>query len=366
MINKNNKFLTTLDYYIIKKIIATFFVAIALIILIVIIFDLGEKIDDFIDHKAPLKAIIFDYYCNFIPSFVNLFGHLFFFIAIVFVTSRLTARSEIISILCSGISFKRLLRPYLISAIFIGLINLYFSNYLIPYVNIGKSKFEQQYYRNPYNNQLYNIHIQSSPNNQLYVQRYDNNTKTGYLFSWEVFKGNNVIKKITAETITYDSLSNQWELVNYSVRTIDKDKESLERGVNTKMDIHAMPNDFNLNVINMDILNFNQLNQAIAREELKGTNMVSTLLVEKYQRLFNPLAYIVLTIIGLSLSCKKTRGGTGFNLAIGIGLAFSLILMMKVSQVFAINSNLAPCLAILIPIMLYALIAIYLLKRAPK
>src|SRR5574344_851298 len=150
---KNKKFLTTLDFYIIKKILITFLLAIVLIIFIIIIFDLSEKIDDFIDHKAPVKAIIFDYYVNFIPSFVNLFGHLFFFIAIVFTTSRLTARSEIIAMLCSGISFKRLLRPYLISAIFIGLINLYFSNYLIPYVNIGKSKFEQQYYRNPYNNQ---------------------------------------------------------------------------------------------------------------------------------------------------------------------------------------------------------------------
>jgi lipopolysaccharide export system permease protein len=363
---KDKKFLTTLDFYIIKKILMTFLLAIVLIIFIIIIFDLSEKIDDFIDHKAPVKAIIFDYYVNFIPSFVNLFGHLFFFIAIVFTTSRLTARSEIIAMLSSGISFKRLLRPYVFCAILVGLISLYFSNYLIPQVNIPKYRFEKQYYRNPYNNQLYNIHIQVNKDKQAYVQRFNNVLSSGYLFTFETFKNNQVVEKLTAETITYDSTIRQWKMFNYTIHTINGEKEHMERGEIKKVDIGLNPDDFNIDAVNVDVLNFNKLNAAIAKEEMKGSNIVNDLLVEKYQRIFNPFAYIILTIIGMSLSSKKARGGTGLNLAIGIGLAFSLILMMKVSQVFATQGNLPPVLAVLIPLILYSIIAVFLFKKAPK
>jgi lipopolysaccharide export system permease protein len=363
---KDKRLLTILDYYIIKKILLTFLVAIALIILIIIIFDLGEKIDDFIDHKAPVKAIIFNYYVNFIPSFVNLFGHLFFFIAIVFTTSRLTARSEIIAMLSSGISFRRLLRPYILCAILVGLISLYFSNFLIPQVNIEKYKFEKQYYRVPYSNQLFNIHIQSSKNTQVYVQRFNSNDNIGFLFTQEKFKNNSIIEKITAETITYDSSQRAWFLHDYTIRTINKEKENLERGDTKKIDINLLPDDFNLNAINVDVLNYFQLNKVIEKEKMKGNNTINDLLVEKYQRLLNPFAFIILTIIGMSLSSKKVRGGTGLNLAVGIALAFSLILMMKVTQVFATNGNLLPILSILIPLSLYSLIAVYLLIRAPK
>ena len=359
-------FLNTIDWYIIKKVLATFLVSILLIDLVIIIIDLSFKIDDFIDHQAPFKAIIFDYYLNLAPFYTNQFGHLFFFISIVFVTSRLTTRSEIISILAAGISFRRLLRPYIVSAIFVGVIMLYLSNFLIPQLNVKRYDFEQNYYRNKYTNFQNNIHIQNASNKQVYVQRYDNETNTGYLFSEETFKDKKIIQKITAEEAKYDSISNDWLLINYTIRTIDNKKENLERGSTTKLHTGLKPLDFNTKLFKVDVLDFNELNKTIDRETMKGSNKVAELLIEKYQRLFNPIAFIILTIIGVTLSCKKKRGGMGANLALGIALAFVLILLMKVMVASATNGNLPPILGVTIPLIIFSFIAVFLIKKAPK
>ena len=362
----NSYFLNTIDWYIIRKIIATFFVAIILISLVIIIIDLGTKLDDFIKNNAPIKSIFLDYYLNIIPRYANMFGHLFFFISVVFVTSKLTSNSETVAILCSGISFARLLRPFIACAVVVGILGLYLSNILIPSVNVKIYQFEQMYYKNKFVNNFIDIHIQTDNATQIYVHHFDNNNASGFMFTKETFDNERMKEKIYADMILFDSATQKWNMINYSVREVDGKNEQLTWGDRKEIDLTGLlPNDFN-KILRIEQLNFNELNHAIERETVKGSSVVRDLRVEKYQRLFNPIAYIILTLIGVSLSCKKTRGGTGLNLALGIGLAFSLILLMKIFNSFAINGNLLPILASIIPLVIYTLIAILLLKNAPK
>lgn len=359
--------LKKIDWYIIKQLLATFFLAIALIILIVIVFDISEKLDDFLEREAPMKAIIFTYYVNFIPYFVNLFGHLFFFIAVIYLSSRMASRTEIIAILSSGVSFKRFLRPFLLSSILIAVINIYLTNILIPQVNKPRIEFEKVYWRNPYINQLMNIHIQTDRNNLVYVQSFNNINSTGYRFTKETFNDKNVlIKKISANNIIYDSIKKDWTLVNYSIREINGLKENLVVGDSVKMDLKMKPSEFNINNAKVETMTFSELNTFIKKESLRGSKDINNYLIEKYQRLINPLAYIILTLIGVSLSSRKTRGGTGMHLAAGITLAFAFIMMMKVTSVFSIKGNLPPIVSVFIPIIFFTFIGLYLLKKAPK
>ncbi|MBR1626042.1 MAG: LptF/LptG family permease [Bacteroidales bacterium] len=362
----NSRFFNTIDWYITKKIFLTFLVSIALLSFIIVIFDLSAKLDDFIDHNAPMSAVLFDYYLNVIPHYVNMFGHLFFFISVVFVTSRLTARSETVAVLCGGIPFKRFLRPFITGSVVLGVFGLYLSNFLLPQVNVNIYNFEQRYYREKFNNAFVDIHLQTTDSTQVYVHHYNNHTQQGYMFTQETFCGNVVKEKIFADAIQFDSVNKQWKVFRYNIRTIDGRNEQLSFCGDTFLTLNGLlPNDFN-KILKTEQLDFNQLNTAIDRETMKGTSLVRDLYIEKYQRLFTPLSYIILTVIAVCLSCKKTRGGTGLNLALAIGLAFSLILLMKVFNSLSTNGTLAPVLAPLIPLTLYSLIALYLLKIAPK
>ncbi|MDR0789780.1 MAG: LptF/LptG family permease [Bacteroidales bacterium] len=356
-----------LDWYIIKKLLSTFALAIVLIVFVVIMFDLTQKIDDFIQNKAPLNKIIFSYYLkSYAPNFVNMFGYLFFFIAVVFVTSRLAARTEIIAILNGGVSFARLLQPFIVTATFIALLNLGLTNLILPKVNAERLEFEKTYYRNPYRNNLADIHIQQQANTYVYVQRFDNSRNMGYRFTQETFSNNSMTQKLYADVISYDSVTKLWKMENWIERKINGKYESIERGFNKTTDLKLKPEEFNVGTIKPEELDYRQLNAAIERETLRGSKLVRLLLVEKYQRLINPAAYIVLTIIGVSLSCRKTRGGMGLHLALGIALAFVFILIMKVTTVMATQSNLHPSLSVGFPIIVFFIFSLYLVKKAPK
>ncbi|MDR1006434.1 MAG: LptF/LptG family permease [Bacteroidales bacterium] len=365
---KSRKFITILDLYIIKKLIATFVVAIALIIAVVIMFDLAQKLDDFIQNKVPLSKIIFDYYLNYIPNFANMFGYLFFFIAVIFVTSRLAARTEIIAILSGGISFLRLLRPFIFTALLVAIFNLFLTNFVLPHVNKNRLEFERVYYRNPYKNNLYNIHIQLSKGKYVYVQRFDNVRNTGYRFTEEIFSDNtdSIRSKLSADLLIYDSVRKQWLVENWIYRTINGKYETMTRGYRKSINLSMKPNDFNIGTIKPETLTNKALNAKIDEERMRGSKLVRILEVEKYQRLINPLAYLVLTFIGVSLSCRKTRGGTGLHLAAGIGMAFAFIIIMKATTVMATQSTLHPALSIGFPIILFFIASLFLIKQAPK
>ena len=213
-------FLTIIDRYIIRKFLGTFFYAISLLILIVIVFDISEKVDDFIGKQAPLRAIVFDYYLNFIPSFINLFSSLFTFIAVIFFTSRLAARTEIIAMLGGGVSFRRLLRPYMISAGLLVVLTIYLANFLIPHTNLTLREFEKKYLKNPLQSNELNMHIQIEPGVFVYMESWDNKQKSGFRFSMESFDSTGLTYKLLADRISWDSTLSKWKLTGYHERWI--------------------------------------------------------------------------------------------------------------------------------------------------
>lgn len=358
--------LKKLDIYIIKKFLGTFFFAISLLIIIVIIFDISEKIDDFLEKDAPLSKILFSYYLNFIPYFVNLFVYLFTFIAVIFFTSKMASDSEIIAILSSGISFWRFLRPYLISSIFLGLMSFYLANFLIPITNMKMMEFEKEYIRNPFQYRERDIHMQIKPGTYVYMESYDNRSNRGYKFSMEKFDGNNLIYKINADRIQWDSLSGKWTLKNYFVRELDGMQETLLKGESIDTLINMHPQEFTFIIEDIKTMDYTSLRAFIEKEKLKGTQNIKEYEVEKHKRIAFPFATIVLTFIGVSISSRKVRGGIGMHLGIGITITFAFILFLQVTTVFATRGDLAPWLSVWIPNILFTIIGLYLLKVAPK
>jgi len=355
-----------IDSYIIKKFLGTFFYAIGLIIIIVIIFDISEKIDDFIEKHAPLSAIIFNYYLNFIPYFVNLFSPLFTFIAVIFFTSKMASNTEIVAILSSGISFKRMLRPYIISAVFLALFSFVLSNFIIPPANKRRLEFEMMYIHNaPHSNDI-NIHMQISPGTYVYAERYSVEDKIAFNFSLEKINEKGLYYKINSTRAKWDSVNGSWSIENYYARNIDGQKEKIRSGNKFDTIINLKPSDFLENIHDLETMNWSQLNRYISDEKLKGSENLSFYEIEKHKRIAFPFATVVLTLIGVSLSSRKIRGGIGLHLGAGITLSFAFILFMQVTTTFATNGNLPPVVAVWIPNIIFGTLGYYLLKIAPK
>lgn len=355
-----------IDIYIIKKFLGTFFFAISLLIIIVVIFDISEKIDDFLEKDAPLSKILFSYYLNFIPYFVNLFVYLFTFIAVIFFTSKMASDTEIVAILSSGISFYRMLRPYLISSVFLGLMSFYLANFLIPITNMKMMEFEKEYLRNPFQYRERDIHMQIKPGTYVYMQSYDNRVNRGYKFSMEKFEDNNLVFLLNADRIQWDSLSGTWKLKNYFMRELDGNHESLVKGEEMDTLINLHPREFTFIIEDIKTMNYSALRAFIEKEKLKGTQNIKEYEVEKHKRIAFPFATIILTFIGVSISSRKVRGGIGMHLGMGIAITFAFILFLQITTVFATRGDLEPWISVWIPNMLFTVIGLYLLKSAQK
>lgn len=355
-----------IDLYIIRKFLATFFYAITLLIIIVIIFDVSENIQDFIDKKAPLSAILFEYYLNFIPYFVNLFSPLFTFIAVIFFTSKMAGDSEIIAILGSGISYRRLLYPYIIASIFLASMSFYLSNFLIPYTNQKMLDFKDTYISKRIKSKDRDIHIKIGPDTFVYVEQWDNENQTGYNFTYEKMTFNEMNYKIAAQSLQWDSTSSKWTFHNYVKRYASGLDEFIETG--TKMDttLNLVPADLVIIRDVMETMNYWQIREHIKKEYSKGSENVKFYEVEKHKRISYPFATVILTIIGLSVAGRKTRRGMGAHILVGLLISFSYILFMQITTVFATYGNLSPFIAVWIPNVLYLGIGIYLSRIAPK
>lgn len=356
-----------IDIYIIKKFLGTFFFSIALLSVIIIVFDLSEKIDDFLEKQATLKGIVFDYYLNFIPFFVNMFSYLFTFIAVIFFTSKMAQNTEVIAILSSGISFRRFLFPYMLSAGFLAVLSFYMSNFMIPHTNKVMWEFEKTFIKDPIKNENMNIHMQISPGEFVYVESYNSFTATGQKFSLEKFTPDGtLVYKLNSDRISWDSVSGRWSIRNYYFRKITGDKEFISKGLQMDTLINLRPEEFTLVADDIKTMNYFELNEFIAKEKLKGSPNIPKYLLEKYKRYAFPFATIILTLIGVSLSSRKVRGGIGMHLGIGIGLTFTYILFMQVSNVFATFGNVSPLLATWIPNIIFGVLSIFMIRMAPK
>jgi len=369
MTNLLARFLPRLDRYIIVKFIGTYIYSIILIISISIVFDFNENLAKFSNSHAPWRAIIFDYYANFVPYFSNLFSPLFVFIAVIFFTSKLAGNSEIIAMLASGTSFRRLMRPYMLSAAIIALVNFYLGAYVIPHGNVTRFKFETQYKNRPRVTAATNVQLQVAPGVIAYIQQYDNNSKRGYGFSLDKFEDKKLVSHMTANVIQYDTISDSryhWKAIGYKIRTLKGLREHIETGAEIDTMITMEPTDLVYSKGQQETFTSPELLRYISKQQERGSQNVVQYEVEYHKRIATSFASFILTIIGASLSARKRKGGMGLSLGIGLALSFSYILLQTISSTFAINAGMPALLAAWIPNMIYVVIAYFCYRQAPN
>ncbi len=358
--------LTILDRYIIGQFLVTYFFAIGLIVGVAVVFDVSEKIEDFINKKPGLYRIVFEYYLYFIPYFANLFSSLFIFVAVIFFTSRMAYRTEIVAILNSGISFWRFLYPYFIGAGILTFVSLILTNFIIPEANKHRIAFEDKYVNNVIIFIERDYHRQSRPGDFVYLEGYSHDTRTGYKFSLERIKNGNLAYKISAQNIKWDSTKKEWLMDKWVERFFLPTGEKVITGQNRIADFDLKPEDFTKRFANIKTLNYFELNQAIDKERQKGGNLLGYYQMEQYERFSMPFAAFILMLIGVSLSSQKSRGGIGLQIGLGLALSFGYILFSQISGQFAISGSIPVMLGVWIPNILFAILALYLVKVAPK
>ncbi len=355
-----------IDWYIIKKYLGTFIFTLAIFTIIIVIFDVSEKLDDFLRHKAPVSEIIFSYYAGFVPFYLNFLSPLINFIAVIFFTAKMADQTEIVPILSGGVSFKRFLWPYFIASTVIFIVSLIFNLFIIPETNELKIDFENVYVNPKSDNSKMYTHMQIDKDSYVYIESFDNNQKTGYKFSLEKFSGQDLKEKLVADKISWDSVKMKWIIENYSIRKIDGLKESMTSGLRKDTTLDMRPKDFEIYDNIYEAMNMRELNERIEKEETRGTGVMTDLKLQKYKRFVYPFSTFVLTLMGVSLSSRKVRGGIGLPLGIGIFLSFAYIIFIQFSTMFALKGGLPPLLAVLIPNIIFGILGIYLLIKAPK
>ena len=341
--------------------------AIALIISIAVVFDINEHIDKFITNEAPISAIIFDYYLNFIPYFSNLFSPLFVFIAVIFFTSKMAENSEIIAMMSTGMSFRRMLRPYMISAAIIAALTYGLGAYVIPKGNVSRVAFENKYKRKKKPEYVRNVQLEVDNGVIAYMERYEGYNKTAYRFSLDKFVDKKLVSHLTARSATYDTTSvHKWTLKNYTIRELNGMCETITKGERLDTIIAMEPQDFLITKGQQQTMTSAELDEYIAKQKKRGFANIKEFQIEYHQRIAMSFAAFILTVIGVSLSARKVKGGIGLYLGIGLALSFSYILFQTISSTFAVNGNTPPFIAVWIPNILYTFIAIYLYRKAPK
>lgn len=363
------RYLKILDWYIIKKFIGTYFYSIALIISISIVFDINENLAKFAQYHAPLKAIVVDYYMNFVPYFANLFSPLFVFIAVIFFTSKLAGNSEIISMLAAGVSFKRLMRPYMISAAIISVMTFCLGAYVIPKGTIIRQNFESMYKNKKKNTSAENVQLQVGKGVIAYIQHYDNNLKKGYGFCLDKFEDKKLVSHMTASEIQYDTISDSkyhWKARNWRIRQLKGMRETITSGSVKDTTIMMEPTDLVFSKGQQETFTSPQLRDYISKQIDRGSGNVVQYEVEYHKRIATSFASFILTTIGLSLSSRKRKGGMGMYLGIGLALSFTYIMLQTVSSTFAINADTPPMLAAWIPNIIFTVVAYFCYRKAPN
>lgn len=357
--------LKKLDTYIIGKFLGTYFYSIVLIISISVVFDLTEKLDDFFDNNAPFNAIVFDYYLNFIPYYVNMFTPLFTFIAVIFFTSKMAGNTEIVAILASGVSFRRFMRPYLISAFVISSLAFVLGGYIIPPATIKMIDFEDKYIKKKKLDNARNVQMEVEKGVIMYIERYEVAENTGYRFSLEKFEDKKLTSRLTAETARWDS-ARHWKLGNYLQRDFDGMRESIKKGTEMDTTINVEPREFFITSAESAQLNITDLGNYLDRQKGRGVGNIQGFEDEYYKRFSMPLAAFIMTLIGVSLSSRKVRGGMGLHLGIGLALSSIYILFSTFSTSFSVNGLMSAFLAVWLPNVVFLIIGIYLYYTAPK
>lgn len=357
--------LTIIDRYILGKFLGTYFLATILLLLVIAMFDTTEKLDAFL--TAPLKETLFDYFASFLPYFANQLSPLFVFISVIFFTTKIADNSEIIAMLSSGITFHRLLRPYMIGAAIIASLTFLLSNYIIPPTNVDRIAYTNKYVKNKAVQYGTNIQLMVRPGEVVYFGRFDNTIKQGFRFSLDKFDGKILVSRLTASSVEYDTTKMyHWKLRDYMIRNFDGMNENIKKGSALDSIIPIEPKDFLIAVNDQEMLTTPELTEYIRKQKMRGVANIKKFEIEKEKRLAETAAAFILTLIGMSLSSKKVKGGMGLNIGIGLGLSFSYILFSSITSSFAISGYTSPAIAMQIPNAVYLVIGIVLYRRASK
>lgn len=362
--------LKILDRYILKKFLGSFFFIVILMGLLAVVVDFAEKIEDFAKPDGPAASqIALEYYLNFMPYITSLLFPLYALIAVIYFTSRMAANSEIIAIIGNGINFYRLLYPYLIGAFVIAGIHFYANHYIFPISNKYRTQFENTYvYKHNYQGPTDNIHLFSGKNEEIYMQHYSRSDSTGTNFSLMRYDDTGLNRSfiLNAQRIKLIEHPNKWRLFNYNIRYVNGLNEKLVKG--SQMDTV-------LNLKNADLAKRDNMKDAmlskdllkyIAEEKSKGSGMTVPFQVEYYRRTADPFSIIVLTIIGLSISSRKMRGGMGWHLVLGMIISALYIFMGKFSMTFSTHAGLPPIIGAWVPNIIFSVVAVYMLFKAQK
>jgi len=337
----------------------------AIFTVVIVIFDISEKLDDFMEHHAPLSKIVFEYYAGTIPFYLNMLSPLINFIAVIFFTAKMADQTEIVPILSGGASFRRFLYPYFLSSLAIFMVSLTFNLFIIPKTNRIKNAFSNIYINPKENNSKMETHMQLDKNSYVYIQNFDNQLKTGYNLVLEKFKGDELKEKLVAERVVWDSVKLKWQIMNYSVRKIDGLKESMISGTQKDTVLDMRPKDFEIYDNVYEAMGTAELNERISKEKVRGGTIVN-MEIQLYKRFINPFSTFILTLMGVSLSSRKVRGGVGLPLGLGIFFSFLYILFMQFAEMFSIKGGFPPLIASWIPNIVFGVLSIYLLIKTPK
>lgn len=363
------RYLSILDWYIIQKFIGTYIFSIVLIISISIVFDVNENLAKFSQYHAPLRAVVVDYYLNFVPYFANLFSPLFVFISVIFFTSKMAGQSEIIAILATGTSFRRLMRPYMVSCILISALSYYLSAYVIPHGNVIRQNFESMYKNKKKNTSADNVQLMVGNGVNAYIMHYDNNLKRGYGFCLDKLENKKLVSHLTATEVQYDTVSDSkyhWRLTNWKVRRLQGLREHITSGSVKDTVIQMEPTDLVYSKGQQETFTSPELRAYISKQIDRGSGNVVQYQVEYHKRIATSFASFILTTIGASLSSRKRKGGMGLYLGIGLALSFAYIMLQTVSATFAINARFSPMLAAWMPNIIFAFIAWGCYRKAPR
>jgi lipopolysaccharide export system permease protein len=360
-----DRYIKIIDWYIIKKYLGTFVFTLAIFTVISVVFDISEKLDDFLKGNATQSQIIFQYYGGFIPFYLNFLSPLINFIAVIFFTAKMADQTEIVPILCGKASFNRFLRPYFIASTLIFITSMIFNQLIIPETNRLMTNFTNTYLKDN-NTTRNNVHIKLDNSTYVYMESFENKSNTGYRFSLENFDKDELKSKLMSDRISWDSVGKKWKIYNYTIRYVNGLKEKMVSGTEKDTTLDMRPIDFDLRDNIYSAMNYKELNEKIDKEKIRGSGIMVNLELEKYKRWTYPFSTYVLTLIGVALSSRKVRGGVGLPLGIGIGLSFLYILLIQFSNVFALKGGLPPIIAVIIPNMIFGTIGVILAIKAPK
>ncbi|MDB5281901.1 MAG: hypothetical protein JWO06_976 [Bacteroidota bacterium] len=356
-----------LDWYILKKFLGTFVFIMIMLLSITIVVDLSEKIDSFVDNHAPVKAVVFDFYVYFIPYITSLIGPFFVLVTVIFFTSQLASRSEIIAILNSGTSFYRFLYPYFIGATIFAVLFYVGNNYAVPYANKKRIEFEHKYVSKPPEGMRYSFHRTVSPGTIIYMDGYKPSDATGGKFSIDKFKDGKLVYKLRSEKIEWDKKTKRWKVLNYYIREIDEvNGDKISSGTQLDTAYSFKPEDFTFTESLKEVMTSPELKDYIKYMYKSGQPDIEFYEVELYRRTSSSFSIYLMTLIGVSVASRKVRGGLGWHIVLGIGLSAVYEVIMKFSVTFSTNASLPPVLGVWIPNIIYAGLAIYLIRKAPK